>query len=153
MWLLGVEAERHWPRLCEAFDLAVLVADPRFATPTARRENCRELIKILDEQFAKRPLDAWIPRFDAVDLWWAPVNTPADVVQDRQAIAARAFVDVPDGAGGTQKNVGSPVLFSASDVTPRAKVPALGEHTEAVLQELGVPASRIAELRASRVIP
>ena len=136
VWMLGVEAERHWPRMCEAFDLASLVADPRFATPTARAANCRELIKILDEQFAKRPLDAWIPRFDAADLWWAPVNTPAEVVQDRQAIAARAFVDVPDGAGGTQRNVGSPVLFSGADVTPRAKVPALGEHTAEVLAEL-----------------
>ena len=57
-------------------------------------------------------------------------------MQDRQAIAARAFVDVPDGAGGTQRNVGSPVLFSGADVTPRAKVPALGEHTAEVLAEL-----------------
>jgi crotonobetainyl-CoA:carnitine CoA-transferase CaiB-like acyl-CoA transferase len=93
-------------------------------------------MRILDERFAKRPLEEWIPRFDAADLWWAPVNTPADVVQDRQAIAARAFVDVPDGAGATQKSVGSPVLFSRADVTPRAKVPAIGEHTREVLDEL-----------------
>jgi len=140
-WLLGVEAERHWPRLCQAFDLEGLTNDPRYATPTARRENARELIRILDDQFAKRPLDEWTARFDAVDLWWAPVNTPADVTQDRQAVAVRAFVDVPDGAGGTQKSVGSPVLFSGADVTPRAKVPALGEHTREVLDELSRSAS------------
>jgi crotonobetainyl-CoA:carnitine CoA-transferase CaiB-like acyl-CoA transferase len=57
VWLLGVEAERHWPRLCEAFDLAALAGDSRFASVTARRENARELIRLLDEQFAKRPLD------------------------------------------------------------------------------------------------
>jgi len=136
VWMLGVEAERHWPRLCQAFDLESLVSDPRFATPQARAANCRELMRILDEQFAKRPLDAWLPRFDAADLWWAPVNTVADVVQDRQAIAAHAFVDVPDGKGGTQKSVGSPVLFSGADVTPRGKVPAIGEHTAEVLAEL-----------------
>jgi len=137
VWMLGVEAERHWPRLCQAFDLPELVSDPRFATPQTRAANCRELMRILDEQFAKRPLEDWLPRFDAADLWWAPVNTPADVVQDRQAIAASAFVEVPDARGGTQKSVGSPVLFSAADVTPRAKVPAIGEHTEEVLRELG----------------
>ena len=153
MWLLGVEADRHWPRLCEGLDRADLKDDARFASATARRENAREMMRILDEQFAKRPLAEWIERFDAVDLWWAPVNTPADVVQDPQAIACGAIVDVPDGKGGTQKSVGSPVRFSSSDVTPRGPIPQLGEHTEAVLQQLGVPASRIAELRASRVIP
>ncbi|HXZ85494.1 MAG TPA: CoA transferase, partial [Myxococcota bacterium] len=136
VWMLGVEAERHWPRLCQAFELEALVSDPRFATPTARAANCRELIRILDEQFAKRPLSDWIPRFDAVDLWWAPVNTPADVVQDPQAIAAGAFVEVPSGAGATQKSVGSPIRFSGADVSPRAKVPGIGEHTEEVLAEL-----------------
>ena len=139
VWMLGVEAERHWPRLCQAFDLALLASDPRFATVTARAANCRELMRILDEQFLKRPLAEWLPRFDAADLWWAPVNTPADVVQDPQAIAARAFVDVPDGAGGTHRSVGSPVLFSGADVTPRAKVPAIGEHTRDVLDEVRRP--------------
>ncbi|HXX47738.1 MAG TPA: CaiB/BaiF CoA-transferase family protein [Myxococcota bacterium] len=136
VWMLGVEAERHWPRLCRAFELDALVDDPRFANPGLRAANCRELIRILDEQFAKRPLADWIPRFDAVDLWWAPVNTPADVVQDRQAIAAGAFVDVPNGAGTTQKSVGSPVRFSGADVAPRGKVPGIGEHTAEVLAEL-----------------
>jgi len=136
VWMLGVEAERHWPRLCRAFELDALAEDPRFATPTARATNCRELIRILDEQFAKRPLADWIPRFDAVDLWWAPVNTPADVLLDRQAIAAGAFIDVPNGTGATQRSVGSPVRFSGADVSPRAKVPGIGEHTAEVLAEL-----------------
>jgi crotonobetainyl-CoA:carnitine CoA-transferase CaiB-like acyl-CoA transferase len=140
VWMLGVEAERHWPRLCQALELESLVSDPRFATPQARAANCRELLRILDEQFAKRPLGVWVPRLDAADVWWAPVNTVADVIQDRQAIAAHAFVEVPDGKGGTQKSVGSPVLFSGADVTPRGKVPAIGEHTAEVLAELRRPA-------------
>ncbi|HTO55314.1 MAG TPA: CoA transferase [Myxococcota bacterium] len=136
VWLLGVEAERHWPRLCRALELDSLVSDPRFATPPARAANGRELIAILDEQFAKRSLADWIPRFDAADLWWAPVNTAAEVTEDPQAIAAGAFVEVPDGKGGVQKSVASPVRFSAADVTPRAKAPGIGEHTEEVLAEL-----------------
>ena len=153
IWLLGLEADRHWPRLCEGLDLAELKDDPRFANATARRENARELIRLLDERFATRPLEEWLERFDAVDLWWAPVNSPAEVVSDAQALAAGVIVDVPDGRGGTQKSVGSPVRFSGADVSPRDPVPRLGEHTEAVLAELGVTKSRIAELRASHVIP
>ena len=148
VWLLGVEADRHWPRLCEGLDRADLKDDPRFATAGARRENAREMMRILDEQFAKRPLAEWLERFDAVDLWWAPVNTPADVTRDAQALAVGAIVDVPDGQGGTQKSVGSPVRFSAADVTPRGPVPQVGEHTATVLAELGVSAD--AHRRAAR---
>ncbi len=153
LWLLGVETDRHWPRLCEGLERADLKDDPRFANANARRENAREMMRILDEQFAKRPLAEWVERFDAVDLWWAPVNTPADVTQDPQVLAAGAIVDVPDGRGSTQKSVGSPVRFSAADVTPRAPIPQVGEHTAEVLGEIGVSAERIARLRESRVIP
>jgi crotonobetainyl-CoA:carnitine CoA-transferase CaiB-like acyl-CoA transferase len=153
VWLLGVEADRHWPRLCEGLDRADLKDDPRFANASARRENAREMMRVLDEQFAKRPLPEWLERFDAVDLWWAPVNTPADVVRDPQALAVGAIVDVPDGNGGTQKSVGSPVRFSSGDVSPRGPVPKVGEHTEAVLAQLGVTPTRIIELRRAGVIP
>ena len=43
--------------------------------------------------------DELIARFDAHDVWWAPVNTPAEVLTDPQAVASGAFVDVPEGAG------------------------------------------------------
>ncbi len=152
IWLLGVEADRHWPRLCEGLGRADLKDDPRFASATARRENAREMMRILDAQFATRPLAEWLERFDAVDLWWAPVHTPEQVTRDPQALAAGAIVDVPDGRGGTQKSVGSPVRFSAADVTPRAPIPQLGEHTDAILAELGVSPARLAQLRERRVI-
>ncbi|MFI5317750.1 MAG: CaiB/BaiF CoA transferase family protein [Myxococcota bacterium] len=153
VWLLGVEGDRHWPRLCEGLERPELKDDPRFANAAKRRENAHELIRILDEQFARRPLAEWLERFDAVDLWWSPVNTPADVAKDAQALAVGAIVDVPDGRGGTQKSVGSPVRFSSGDVTPRAPVPKVGEHTEAVLQEFGVEPARIEKLRELAVIP
>jgi len=153
LWLLGVETDRHWPRLCEGLGRADLEDDPRFANASARRENAREMMRILDAVFATRPLAEWIERFDAVDLWWAPVNMPADVPSDAQVLAAGAIVEVPDGQGGTQKSVGSPVRFSAYDVTPRGPVPKVGEHTETVLAEHGVASGRIAALRERGVIP
>jgi crotonobetainyl-CoA:carnitine CoA-transferase CaiB-like acyl-CoA transferase len=97
VWLLGVEGDRHWPRLCEGLERPELKDDPRFANAAKRRENARELMRILDEQFARRPLAEWLERFDAVDLWWSPVNTPADVVKDAQALAVGAIVDVRRG--------------------------------------------------------
>ncbi|MDJ0788558.1 MAG: CoA transferase [Myxococcota bacterium] len=151
VWLLGVEADRHWPRLCEGLELGELLSDPRFANAAARRENAREMMRLLDERFATRPLDEWLERFDAVDLWWAPVQTPADVVEDPQARAAGAFVDVPQPDGTTKQAVGSPIRFGDAEVAPRAGVPAVGEHTDDVLREAGFDAERIAKLASAGV--
>jgi crotonobetainyl-CoA:carnitine CoA-transferase CaiB-like acyl-CoA transferase len=153
LWLLGVEADRHWPRLCEGLERTDLKDDPRFATAASRRENAREMMAILDAEFAKRPLAEWTERFDKVDLWWAPVNAPADVVQDAQAHASGCFVEIPTPDGiGVQRAVASPVRFSKADTTPRRGIPGLGADTDEVLRELGVSVSELSALRAQGVV-
>jgi crotonobetainyl-CoA:carnitine CoA-transferase CaiB-like acyl-CoA transferase len=136
-WLLGVEADRMWPKLLAAIDRQPWADDERFATARNRRHNCEALIAALDELFATRSREEWTVRFDEHDVWWAPVNTAADVIADPQAIAAGAFVDVP-GSDNTpaHRAVNSPVRFSGHDDRPTRGVPALGEHTDEVLHEL-----------------
>lgn len=148
-WLLGVEGDRLWPGLLAAIERPEWAADERFATMRARRQHAEELIALLDELFATRSRNAWTAAFDAHDVWWAPVNTPDDVVADPQAIAAGAFVDVPAGAGSdAHRAVATPVSFPAAGggdapagpdaARPRGPVPALGEHTAEILTELGL---------------
>jgi crotonobetainyl-CoA:carnitine CoA-transferase CaiB-like acyl-CoA transferase len=152
VWLLGVEGDRHWPTLCEAFGRADLKDDPRFASAALRRENARELMPILDAEFARRPLAEWLERFDAVDLWWAPVQTPDEVSRDPQAHAAGCFVDVPCADGPAQRLVAAPVRFDGVEIPSRRGVPRLGEHTEEVLRELGLGTGEIERLRAAGAI-
>jgi crotonobetainyl-CoA:carnitine CoA-transferase CaiB-like acyl-CoA transferase len=137
-WLLGVEADRMWPKLLRALDLEHWAGHDRYRTARDRRYNAKELIAELDELFATRSRAEWTAVFDEHDVWWAPVNTAEDVVNDPQAIAAGAFVDVPDGVGSdSHRAVATPVRFSdADDARPRGPVPGLGEHTEEVLREL-----------------
>jgi crotonobetainyl-CoA:carnitine CoA-transferase CaiB-like acyl-CoA transferase len=136
-WLLGVEADRLWPKLLKALDRHEWGDDDRFRTARDRRHNAKELIAELDVLFATLTRDQWTARFDAHDVWWAPVNTAEDVVADPQAIAAGAYVDVPGGPGSTEhRAVATPVSFAGGDSRPRGPVPALGEHTDEVLREL-----------------
>ena len=141
-WLLGVEGERLWVKLLPAIEREAWGTDERFGTARDRRHHAAELIALLDELFASRPLDEWTATFDAHDVWWAPVSTPEEVVVDPQAIAAGAFVDVPGGAGTPQhRGVASPVGFptaSGDASAPTRPVPALGEHTDEILAELGL---------------
>ncbi|MEY2432252.1 MAG: hypothetical protein QOC92_1977, partial [Acidimicrobiaceae bacterium] len=139
-WLLGVEADRLWPKLLAAVDRKPWGDDERFHTARDRRHNCEELIALLDALFATKTRDEWTALFDEHDVWWAPVNTADDVIADPQAIAAGAFVDVPAAAGSdAHRAVASPVRFGVDDdARPRGGVPALGEHTDEVRRELGI---------------
>jgi crotonobetainyl-CoA:carnitine CoA-transferase CaiB-like acyl-CoA transferase len=135
-WMLGLESDRHWPALLEAIGRPDLGEDERFADSRGRRKNGSTLVAELDLVFATRDRDDWTDAFDRHGVWWAPVNTLPEVLEDPQAVAVGAFVDVPGGeAGPAHRAVASPVRFSAAEVGPPGPVPALGEHTDEVLGE------------------
>lgn len=133
-----------------------LAEDERFKTAKSRRANAAELVRILDAEFARHDIAEWGRRLDAEDVVWAPVQTPAQVVEDRQAAAAGAFVDIPDGQGGTLRSVAGPVRLPNEDGTTddrvRGPAPAIGEHTEEILRELGYDEASIEDLRKAGAI-
>jgi crotonobetainyl-CoA:carnitine CoA-transferase CaiB-like acyl-CoA transferase len=147
-WLIGLEADRHFPGVARSVGREDLLADERFATARERRRNCRELIAELDRAFATRPLAEWAECFDREGVWWAPVQSLDEVVADPQAEAAGAFVDVPTRDGGVARAVASPVGFGGASTAPRRPSPVLGEHTEEVLREVGLDLDAIAALRS-----
>ena len=147
-WLLGLEADRHWPKLARAVGHPEWLANERFADARARRKNSHELIAVLDREFAARPLAELAASFDAVDLWWAPVRNQDEVVADPQIQAMNGIVSVPEmGGAGEFQAVATPLEFSAAKVGPQGPPPKLGEHSEQVLGELGLSADEIRALR------
>jgi crotonobetainyl-CoA:carnitine CoA-transferase CaiB-like acyl-CoA transferase len=153
LWLLGVEADRHFPKLARALGREDLLDDERFATARGRRKNAEVVIAELDAAFARLTRDEAIAALDREDMWWAPVQQPADVLEDPQAIAAGAFVDVPAGpVAPAHRAVATPISFPGADLPPPRPAPALGEHGDDVLAELGYDARERAELRRAGVL-
>jgi crotonobetainyl-CoA:carnitine CoA-transferase CaiB-like acyl-CoA transferase len=121
------------------------VDDERFASAVAMRTHRTEVVALLDDIIARRPLSEWSERFDREGVWWAPVQSPAEVIADPQLLANDGFVEVE---GGALRSVNGPVTFSDMVSNPAIAVPELGEHTAEVLAELSVGAYRRGHTRA-----
>jgi crotonobetainyl-CoA:carnitine CoA-transferase CaiB-like acyl-CoA transferase len=129
----GLEAARHIGAVCRALGRPDLADDPRFADASAIRRHRTEIIAIFDEIIGHRPLAEWAERFDQEGVWWAPAQTPAEVVVDPQLEANDGFVEIDGGAAGGQRSMNGPVTFSGTTGARVASVPGLGEHTDEVL--------------------
>lgn len=151
-WIVGLDAERHWPPLARIVGRPEWTCDERFATGRARAVHARELVAELDAIFATASLEEWAERFATEpDMFWSPVNTVDDLVADPQALASGGFVDVPDGTSTTTM-VASPVDFSTTRWAPRWVAPELGEHGAEILGELGYSPEEVEALLAGGVV-
>ena len=151
-WLVGLEPARHWEPLARAVDRPEWIDDERYATPRSRRHNAADLVAELDEIFATRSLEGWSEAFAAEpELFWAPIQSPDDVLADPQFTAAGGLVDVPDGAG-TSPMVATPVDFSSTAWAPRGMAPRLGEHSDEILRSLGRSDAEIEALAGAGVV-
>jgi crotonobetainyl-CoA:carnitine CoA-transferase CaiB-like acyl-CoA transferase len=135
-WLLGLEADRHWPGLMEAIGRPDLAEDERFASARSRARHAEAVVAELDVEFASHSMSELAARFDAHDVWWAPINTPFTILDDAQVEASGAFVEmVPRDGEEPFRAVASPIDFDGEPVRV-GPVPHLGEHTAQVLAEL-----------------
>ncbi len=148
-FLVGVEASRHLPKVLRAIGRPDLLADERFQGGRSISKNRREFIALLDEAFASKPLAEWIETFNEHDVWWAPVQSPADVVDDPQARAIGAWVTVDQGTVGVGvESVDSPIRYDGQSRTHVRGAPRVGEQTCEVLRELGYSEDTIEEIVA-----
>ena len=149
---LAVASERQWPRACEALGLPGLARDPRFATNGDRVVHRVELRRILDARFRERPTGEWLAALDAAEVPCGPINDVAAAFASPQAQARSMTVDVEHPALGPVRQVGVPFQLSRTPATIRTAPPMLGEHTPAVLAELGFSDTEAAALVADGVV-
>jgi crotonobetainyl-CoA:carnitine CoA-transferase CaiB-like acyl-CoA transferase len=145
-WLLGLQGDRHWPDVVRAVGKAELLTDARFNDIRARRTNNRACVETLDGLFRERPMAVWAEIFDREGVWWAPVQTVGEVVEDPQARVGGAFVPTPVGDGHADM-VASPADFSETPWEPAGMAPEFGQHSEEILLELGFDWEQVAALR------
>jgi crotonobetainyl-CoA:carnitine CoA-transferase CaiB-like acyl-CoA transferase len=144
--LTMLASDRHWAEFCAAIGRPELADDPRFADQDARRRNARACVAALDAVFAGRDLDGWRRALAGFPGEWAPVQAPGEVHDDPQVRANGYIAAVDVGTGTMLPMVATPVQFDEQPGRP-ARAPEPGEHTEAVLVELGLSWDEIGALK------
>ena len=148
---LSVQNEREFARFCErVLGDAVLSRDARFASSPARLANRAALHALIEERFAALSTDQVIEKLDAANIANAKLNGMQDFWRHPQFAARSRWTQVAS-PGGMIDALKPP--FNLSDFEPRMDaVPALGEHTRAVLGELGYGKAEIDALGVEGVI-
>ncbi|MCC6608432.1 MAG: CoA transferase [Burkholderiales bacterium] len=148
---LGIQNERDWLRFCaEVLERPALAVDARFANGPARVANRDALEAVIAEVFARYTHDEAIARLEAADIANASMTGIAELIAHPQHAARQRWHEADSPAGPI--DVLAPPLDFAEFVPRIGAIPALGEHTESILGELGYSAAEIRALRSAGAI-
>lgn len=153
--LLAIGNDGQFARFCAAAGKPEWAQDSRFATNTARVQNRPALLALMEPLMRTRTTAEWIALLEDKAVPCGPINTIAQAFDDPQVQARGIRKALPRDAGdgiAQIATVASPMRLSATPVSYRNAPPALGQHTQQVLQELGLSPEEITALQSAKVV-
>jgi len=148
--VVAVGSDKQWAQFCEVLGLGAEVRDDaRYADNQARLKHRNELVALLSERLARVSSSELLPKLRAAEIPCGPINTVPDLLGDAHYAARGNLVELQHSRAGAVKSLANPIRLSATPADYRLPPPALGEHTDSVLQSLGYSMEEIARLRAA----
>jgi len=149
--MIGISSDQAFRRLAGALGKPELADDPRFRTNQDRVRNTPDLDPMLSEILTKQPRSHWTEVLDAHDVANDPVQTPDQVMVDRQVAALQQLENVELPGQESTLLPRLPIGLSLTPPVIQGAPPRVGEHTRVVLQEAGFPESEIEELLRNKI--
>jgi len=153
--LLAIGNNGQFERFCEAAGHADWARDARFASNTLRVRHREVLIPMMEDVTRMRSTAEWIALLEDKAVPCGPINDIGQAFRDEQVKARGLAVTLPRDAGdgiGAITGVASPLRLADTPPVLRRAPPALGQHTDEVLAELGLSPEQIVALHASGVV-
>jgi crotonobetainyl-CoA:carnitine CoA-transferase CaiB-like acyl-CoA transferase len=150
---VAVGTQRLWELFCKALGIeATVMKDPRFATNADRLANRKELIARLHDILMLKDADNWLDAFRAAQIPSGPINSVPETLSHPQLLDRGFVVELQHPLAGLVKSLGNPVHFGDTPVSYHLPPPLLGEHTIAILVDLGYSEQEIAQFGRSSAI-
>jgi crotonobetainyl-CoA:carnitine CoA-transferase CaiB-like acyl-CoA transferase len=151
-WInIGAANQTNWLRLLDVLEAPNLRDDVRFADNPGRMRHLDELVEILSAIFRRRGTAEWLAVMEQAGIPAGPVLSIAEMHDHPHTRAREMVVEVEHAKAGTVNTLGLPIKFSRTPGGVRSGAPTLGQHTGAILAELGfdeVAVARLAEEKA-----
>ena len=147
-FVMGATNQKLWTQLCGVLARQELLDDARFKTISLRLANRPALIEALEVSFAKKTSAEWVEEFLEVGIPAGPILSYPEAFESEHGRHRQMRIEIDHPVEGKVPNIGFAVKLSATPQQVRLPPPLLGEHTEAVLAELGIGAEERAALEA-----
>jgi itaconate CoA-transferase len=149
--LVAVQNHREWVRLCEdVLERPELVNAARFATNPSRVEHREALELIITASFSRFGAEEIVRRLDAAGIANARMNTVGDFLNHPQLQTRDRWREIDSPVGPLRALL--PPFNIEGEAAPMGPVPSLGEHSDAVLREIGFEAATVAEWRRKGIV-
>ena len=148
----AANSDSEWEGLARTLGHPEWIEDPRFKHPADRIRNADVRLDLTAEIIRTKTSAEWLDAFDAAEVPCAPIQTRAKLLTDPQIAANGMILESEHPHVGRMRQPRPAARFEATPADLRRFAPTLGEHTESVLEEAGVPPSERAALRQSGVI-
>ncbi|WP_096391833.1 CaiB/BaiF CoA transferase family protein [Halopenitus persicus] len=146
--------QKLFEELCEAIGRPELASDPRFETNAKRVEHMEALEGELSEVFSEKPTDEWVKSLATESgLPVGPVHSVTEALCNEQVESRNVITQLEHSAVGEINVIEHPLNFEEATTGFETPPPLLGEHTEAVLKELGYSETEIERLQDDGAIP
>jgi crotonobetainyl-CoA:carnitine CoA-transferase CaiB-like acyl-CoA transferase len=152
-WILLVAAQRKdWPAFAKAIGRPDLMDDPRFHDDR-RLANAAALVQVLDPLFASQPLAYWKEVLGAARVIFGVVQNAKEIIDDPQLVANDIVVPLEQPGKPPARTVSNPIQIVGTTKVAAGPAPALGQHGEEILLELGFAPAEIVRLNSSGAVP
>jgi crotonobetainyl-CoA:carnitine CoA-transferase CaiB-like acyl-CoA transferase len=147
-FVFGATNPKLWQLLCEVLDRKDLFEDLRFTDIVLRLANRDALIEALEQSFGTRPSCEWVELLLAAGIPAAPIYNYAEAFDSAQAHDRNMRLEIDHPVEGKIPNIGFPVKLAGTPQQVRHAPPLLGEHTAAILDEVGIDATVLQDFKA-----
>jgi crotonobetainyl-CoA:carnitine CoA-transferase CaiB-like acyl-CoA transferase len=148
----GTISDSEWQGFCKAAGDPELANDERFATPSARFINATARINMMQKYIAKRTTAEWLERLDGADVPCSPILRRAEIIGNDQVMARGLIEEFDQPTVGRVRQPKPAAIFEVNKAAIGGPAPRLGEHSRAVLQELGYSDADIEKMAADKSV-